>query len=98
MLGWLKHKPKSRFPGRSINNLRYADDITLMAESKQELKRLLMKLKKRMKKLAKNKTYKKLRSCLPPRRLSFSQDSPHRDKEAGGWAAPRAGHSVKAPA
>ena len=31
--------------GRNINNLRYADDPTLMAESKEELKRLLMKLK-----------------------------------------------------
>ena len=31
--------------GRNINNLRYADDTTLMAESKQELKSLLMKVK-----------------------------------------------------
>ena len=36
---------------RNINNLRYADDTTLMAESKEEPKSLLMKLKKRMKKL-----------------------------------------------
>ena len=36
---------------RNIDNLRYADDTTLMAESK-ELKRLLMKAKRRMKKLA----------------------------------------------
>ena len=32
-------------PGRNINNLRYADDTTLMAESKEELKSLLMKVK-----------------------------------------------------
>ena len=32
--------------GRNINNLRYADDTTLMAESEEELKRLLMKVKK----------------------------------------------------
>ena len=32
--------------GRNINNLRYADDTTVMAESKEELKRLLMKVKK----------------------------------------------------
>ena len=31
--------------GRNINNLRYADDITLMAESKEELKNVLMKVK-----------------------------------------------------
>ena len=34
-----------KIAGRSINNLRYADDTTLMAESEEELKRLLMKLK-----------------------------------------------------
>ena len=33
------------FAGRNINNLRYADDTTLMAESKEELKSLLMKAK-----------------------------------------------------
>ena len=33
-------------PGRNINNLRYADDTTLMAENKEELKSLLMKVKK----------------------------------------------------
>ena len=34
MLGWMKHK----IAGRNINNLRYADDTTLMAESEEELK------------------------------------------------------------
>ena len=34
-----------KITGRNINNLRYADDTTLMAESKEELKRLLMKVK-----------------------------------------------------
>ena len=34
-----------KFAGRNINNLRYADDNTLMAESKEELKSLLMKVK-----------------------------------------------------
>ena len=37
---------------RNINNLRYADDTTLMAESKDELKSLLMKVKEESKKLA----------------------------------------------
>ena len=35
-----------KIAGRNINNLRYADDITLMAERKKELKSLLMKMKK----------------------------------------------------
>ena len=34
-----------RIAGRNINNLRYADDTTLMAESEEELKRFLMKVK-----------------------------------------------------
>ena len=37
---------------RNINNLRYADDTTLMAESEEELKSLLMKVRWRVKKLA----------------------------------------------
>ena len=37
---------------RNISNLRYADDTTLMAESEEKLKSLLMKVKKRVKKLA----------------------------------------------
>ena len=37
--------------GRNINNLRYADDITLVAESKEELKSLLMKVKEESEKL-----------------------------------------------
>ena len=41
-----------RFAGRNINNLRYADDTTLMAESEEELKSLLMKVKEEHKKLA----------------------------------------------
>ena len=41
-----------KIAGRNINNLRYADDTTLMAESDEELKSLLMKVKVKSKKLA----------------------------------------------
>ena len=41
-----------KIAGRNINNLRYADDITLMAESEEELKRLFMKANEESKKLA----------------------------------------------
>ena len=51
MLGWRKHKLESRLLGE-INNLRYADDTTLMAESKEKLKSLLMKMKEESKNLA----------------------------------------------
>ena len=46
MLGCMKYKPESR---RNINNLRYTDDTTLMAESEEELKSLLMKVKEESK-------------------------------------------------
>ena len=63
MLGWRKHKLESRFPGyEDINNLRYADDTTFMAESQEELKSLFMKVKRRLKKLAYNSIFRKLRS------------------------------------
>ena len=39
--GWMKHKLESRLLGRNTNNLRYADDTTLMAESEEETKKLL---------------------------------------------------------
>ena len=45
MLGWKKHKLESRLLGEISNNLRYADDTTLMAEREEELKSLLMKEK-----------------------------------------------------
>ena len=41
-----------KISGRNINNLRYADDTTLMAESEEELRSLLMKVKEEVKKLA----------------------------------------------
>ena len=41
-----------KIAGRNINNLRYADDTTLMAESEEELKSLLMKVKVESEKLA----------------------------------------------
>ena len=65
-----KHKLESR----NIDNLRYADDTTLIAESKEELKSLLMKVKEENEKaglkfniqktkiMAMNSTFKKLRS------------------------------------
>ena len=45
MLGCMKHKPEIEIARRNINNFRYANDTTLMAESEEELKSLLMKVK-----------------------------------------------------
>ena len=44
-LDWKKHKLESKLPGEIINHLRYADDTSLMAESEEEIKSLLMKVK-----------------------------------------------------
>ena len=52
MLGWMKHKLESKLLGRNINNLRYTDDTTLMAESEEELKSLLMKGKEETEKIS----------------------------------------------
>ena len=52
MLDWMKHKLESRLPGEiSINNLRFADGTILMAESKEELKSLLRKVKEEREKV-----------------------------------------------
>ena len=44
-LAWKKHKLGIKIARRHMNNLRYADDTTLKAESEEELKSLLMKVK-----------------------------------------------------
>ena len=43
--GWMSYKPENKISGRNINNLRYADDTTLMLESEEKLKSLLMRAK-----------------------------------------------------
>src|SRR5574339_11612 len=45
MLDWKKTQAGIKIAGRNINNLRYADNSTLMAESEEEIKSLLMKVK-----------------------------------------------------
>ena len=53
-----------KIAGRNINNLRYADDTTLMAESEEELKSLLMKVKEESEIIG-LKLNRKQRSCHP---------------------------------
>ena len=54
-----------KISGRNINNFRYADDTTLMAESEEELKRLLMKVKEESEKEGLNLNIQKSRSWHP---------------------------------
>ena len=55
MPGWMKHKLEAqagiKIAGRNINNLRYTDDTTLMAESEEKLNSLLMKMKEESEKV-----------------------------------------------
>ena len=50
--GMDKAQTEIKIAGRNINNLRYADDTTLMTESEEELKSLMMKVKEKTEKLA----------------------------------------------
>ena len=54
-----------KIPRRNINNLRYADDSTLMAENEEELKSLLRKVKEESEKVGLSSTFRKLRSWHP---------------------------------
>ena len=49
--GWMKHKLGSKIAGRNINNLKYADDTTLIGESEEELKSLWMQVKEQSEKV-----------------------------------------------
>ena len=48
---------RNRIAGRNINNLRYADDTTIMAESEEEIKSLFMKVKEESEKAGLNSTF-----------------------------------------
>ena len=54
-----------KIAGRNISNLRYADDTTLMAESKEELKSLLMKVKEESEKVGLNLNIQKTKVISP---------------------------------
>ena len=61
MLDWKKHKLESRLPGEISITSDNADDTTLMAESEEELKSLLMRVKEE----SESSTFRKLRSWHP---------------------------------
>ena len=62
MLGWINHKLESRLLGEMSTTSKYADDTTLMAESEEELKSLLMKVKEESEKAGLKLNIQKLRS------------------------------------
>ena len=64
-LGQMKHNLESRLLGENINNLRYADDTTLMAEREEKLKSLLMKVKEESKKVGLKLNIQKTKIMAP---------------------------------
>ena len=60
--GWEEAQAGIKIAGRNINNLKYVDDTTLMAESEEELKSLLMKVKEESEKVDLTLNIEKLRS------------------------------------
>ena len=73
-LGWKKHKLESRLPEVNINNLRYADDTTLMAESEEELQSLLMEVKEASKKVGLKLNIQKMKIMVSSPTTSWEID------------------------
>ena len=65
MPNWMKAQTGIKIARRNINNLKYADDSNLMAESKEKLKSLLMKVKEESDKAGLKLSVQKLRSWYP---------------------------------
>ena len=64
-VGLDKAQAEIKIGGRDINNLRYADDSTLMAENEEELKSLLMKVKEKSEKVGLKLSFQKTKSWHP---------------------------------
>ena len=58
-------QPGIKIPGRNINNFRYTDDTTLMAESEEELKSLLMRVKEESEKVGLKLNIQKMKTWPP---------------------------------
>jgi len=79
-----------KIAGRNINNLRYADDTTLMAESKEELKSLLMKVKEESEKAGLKLSIEKTRSWhLVPSLHGKYIGKQWKQRETLFWGAPK---------
>ena len=86
-----------KIAGRNINNLRYTDDTTLMAESEEELKSLLMKGKEDSEKVGLNSTFRKLRSWHPVPSLHGKQMGKQwKQWQTLFWGAPKSLQMVTA--
>ena len=75
--------------GRNINNLRYADDTTLMAESEEELKSLLMKVKEESEKVGLKLNIQKTNFMASSLVISWQIDGKIMETETLFWGAPK---------
>ena len=85
-----------KIAGRNINNLRYADDTTLMAESKEELKSLLMKVKEESEKAGLKLNIQKTKIMASGPITSWQIDGETVETEALFWGAPESLQMVTA--
>ena len=81
--------------GRNINNIRYADDTTLMVESKEELKRLLMKVKKESEKVCLKLNIQKTK-IMTSGPISWHIDEETMETVSLFWGAPKSLQMVTA--
>ena len=65
MWGWMNNKLESKTAKKNVNNLRYADDTTLMSGNEEELKGLLMRVKEESEKVGLKFNIQKLRLWHP---------------------------------
>ena len=82
MPGWMKHKLEIKTARRNINNLRYTDDTTLMTESEEVLKSLLIKVKEESEKvvLKLNIQKTKIMASCPTNSWQIDEETTDRDR------------------
>ena len=85
-----------KIAGRNINNLRYADDTTLMAESEAELKSLLMKTKEESKRVGLKLNIQKTNIMTSSPITSWQRDEETMETETLFWRAPKSLQMVTA--
>ena len=85
-----------KIAGRNINNLRYADDTTLTAESKEELKSFLMKVKEESEKVGLKLNIQKTKIVASSPITSWQIDGETMETETLFWGAPKSLQMVTA--
>ena len=94
--GLYKAQAGIKIAGRNINNLRYADTTTLMAESEEELKNLLMKVKEESEKVGLKHNIQKIKIMASSPTTSWQIDGETMETETLFWGAPKSLQMVTA--